>query len=1249
MKQRISVLLSVMLGLTAAMTGLVPGTADTAKAAELKKGSYIEGEALAMIKKEVPGAKAKAASVLDLDKGLQIEDLWTFQQGDTAKKQPAAGAKSANAGAAGDFSIALIKSDTLDTEALIKTLEENESIKFAEPNYKIKANSALTNDTYSDSQWGLKNTGQNGGTPGKDIAPKALWDQLSDGAKNKPVVAVVDSGIDYTHEDLADHMWENPYQGQLPGEHGFDFINGDTDPMDDNGHGTHCAGIIAAQSDNQKGISGVAPSANLMALKILNKEGMSSSAYHIAAYDYISKAMDLGVPIAAINNSWGIAGWAGSRIEREIIDLVGKKGAVTVTAAGNEGLESGGMDYPAGVKSPYLINVAAVNEDNQLASYSNFSEEFADLAAPGSDILSTVPYNCYNPAIYGDRAEQLSSAFTDYEEENLQEIKWGVPEIIGDEDCTIGLDTEEYFGATPGKSLKIESKGMKKGEQVLMKIPYTVKEINDRNNLPQVSAMVKTQMTGKSDGEPSFLFFMEGANREIDGFDTDNWNGEWTGMYAQNGNTPWSQMQLASGAQVGKKSQERAIFLCLSAEEEGDMTVYLDKLGVSRENAEPETFGKYGYMSGTSMAAPFVSGAAALLYQTDSAMAPEDRVNTLLSMTEKEPSLEGKVASGGVLKLSKKPFVAPRIYGASVSAADKTITIGGNGFTKDSVVKVNEKKAKIISSSAKKIVIKDEGWINRQANLTVTGSNGTAQKKSVYLVKGKKAFALIQRSELGDEDYRFDPDSDEDEDWEEDTLVGGLATDGKTFYSIDDTAEELKKYTENKSWKGLTSFIELDVIKMFGKDYTDESEDIYRKFVSGNDLVYLDGKLYNIASMVKMMDAELDWEDLFNEEYWDMAEDPSSGGYSREYRLISMDPKTEKASSLGKIPKGLANTTGWTMASYNGKLYVMGGYDFSKKELSRQVTVYDPKTKKWSSGPSLPEGRALGKALQSANSMVYTLGMGSGGECPKNLIFTDGKWKVSKADLAPYSVNEIKLSGENRTYYDGSIGLKEGSIFYMGTPADGLGDTFTYSIAKDKYTASSTQMIGNSPANFFEGITVGGKVYGFDEESNLYKGTVYSGLVKVSSPKKTGGYISGSGKSYMPGSLVTLKAVPYKGYYVKSFTAAGKKISGNTAVLRPTADVSASAVFGKYVMKIKLNKTKVSLRAGKTVQLKASVSPSSASNKQVTYRSGNSKYASVTSKGLVTAKKAGIGKTVTIQAKAKDGSGKSASCKVRIY
>ena len=259
----------------------------------------------------------------------------------------------------------------------------------------------LPNDPDFPKLWGLNNTGQTGGKPDKDIDfPEAL--ALVTGTQKK-AVGVIDSGIDYTHPDLAANMWTNP--GEIAGNgidddgnlyiddvYGWDFANNDNDPMDDNHHGTHVAGTIAAVGNNNLGVIGVAPNnVSLVALKFLDASGSGATSNAILALDY---ATANGIQIT--NNSWGGLLPIPSQALEDAITAFEAVGGLFVAAAGNSSLYTDIFPaYPASYPNANIISVAATDHNDNLAYYSNFGTHSVDIAAPGSDIFSTLPGNQY--------------------------------------------------------------------------------------------------------------------------------------------------------------------------------------------------------------------------------------------------------------------------------------------------------------------------------------------------------------------------------------------------------------------------------------------------------------------------------------------------------------------------------------------------------------------------------------------------------------------------------------------------------------------------------------------------------------------------------------------------------------------------------------------------------------------------------------------------------------------------------------
>ena len=280
----------------------------------------------------------------------------------------------------------------LSTYAMRSFSNSNMWIHTMEPDWVYEA-SKIPNDPYFGEQWGVLNQHPLG-KEGQDSHATEAWDDLTE--SNDVVIAVIDTGVDYHHPDMAANLWEN--SDEVPGNGidddnngyiddvlGWDFVNQDPDPMDDNMpvyHGTHVSGVLGAVGNNHTGISGVNWSTNVMALKGLSQHGRG---YVSELSQAIIYAVDNGADI--INASWG--GSRSSTVMRYAIDYAEKKGVLVVAAAGNSGqlLTDKNMSYPAGYDSEAVVAVGASDPQDQLAVFSNYGMD-VDLAAPGVDILS---------------------------------------------------------------------------------------------------------------------------------------------------------------------------------------------------------------------------------------------------------------------------------------------------------------------------------------------------------------------------------------------------------------------------------------------------------------------------------------------------------------------------------------------------------------------------------------------------------------------------------------------------------------------------------------------------------------------------------------------------------------------------------------------------------------------------------------------------------------------------------------------
>ena len=288
-----------------------------------------------------------------------------------------------------------------DVEKLNSSTETREHQKIQESS----ANSSNPNDPMFDELWGLHNTGQTGGKNDADIDAPEAWD-ITTGSK-EIVVGVIDTGVDYNHEDLSANMWKNPGEvagnsidddknGYIDDIYGIDTRNDDYNPHDDNGHGTHVSGIIGAVGNNDIGVIGVNWNVRIMALKFLSKFGFGSTSGAIECIEYvIMMKEEHGVNIRVTNNSWGGGEYTHSLYDA--ISSLDRSGILFVASSGNEKDNNDKFPaYPASYVLSNIISISATDHNDALAHFSNYGVTSVDLAAPGDDILSTVLNNKYD-------------------------------------------------------------------------------------------------------------------------------------------------------------------------------------------------------------------------------------------------------------------------------------------------------------------------------------------------------------------------------------------------------------------------------------------------------------------------------------------------------------------------------------------------------------------------------------------------------------------------------------------------------------------------------------------------------------------------------------------------------------------------------------------------------------------------------------------------------------------------------------
>ena len=274
---------------------------------------------------------------------------------------------------------------------VLELLDASDQTDYAEPQYIYSP--FHQPDDYGTYLWGLHNTGGNGGRAEADIDAFEAWD-ITNGSG--VTIAVIDSGIDAAHPDLAPNLWTNPGEiagngidddgnGYVDDVHGYDFVNDDGDPADSDGHGTHVAGSAAARGDDGEGVVGVAYGAKIMTLQFFDGNAGGYSSIASAAIRY---AVNNGADV--INASWGSYG--SSTAIYNAIAYARSHGVMFIAAAGNEGNDNDSYGlYPASYDLDNVISVAASDRNDRLVSYSNYGSSKVDLAAPGDQIVSTWP------------------------------------------------------------------------------------------------------------------------------------------------------------------------------------------------------------------------------------------------------------------------------------------------------------------------------------------------------------------------------------------------------------------------------------------------------------------------------------------------------------------------------------------------------------------------------------------------------------------------------------------------------------------------------------------------------------------------------------------------------------------------------------------------------------------------------------------------------------------------------------------
>ncbi len=1304
--------------------------------------------------------------------------------------------------------VSVVSSDKYSTETMIEKLEDNNDIEIAEPNYIVRAtaeeetsasnrtstsNTSAWNDEYLDSAWQL--SGENG------IYASSGWEayEKSDTKSAKAVVvAVMDSGVDYEHEELKDHMWTKPDGLKLSGGlHGINLVTGSasntagsggseadsgsnetfgtlagtggsgntandtSETMDQYGHGTHCAGIIAASANNGKGIAGVfgadstAGSADIeiMAVRILDASGRGSTSGVLKGFYYAVRCANLGVNINVINCSFG--GYGDSAIYDSIFEEAGKAGILISAAAGNDNENvDGRLVSPANSTSEYAVTVGSVDEDGSLASYSNYGKCNVDILAPGTNILSSVSYYNYMPWRYSaEKVKETTEYYGEFDENSvLAEDENGVAVTPSAGSDAAGTDIEgvKQFGA--GKLVT----GLTAGSKATAKLSIDTSESGKLEAAKQESAL-RLRIENAKAGDRFVLYFPYEKNKEASkgntystvlhrvqcgdadgvyvcgdvGVQLDE-TGSLTDVQLSNKysaekyyskadairNSLWrdaNDTDAMLAPEEKKDGYEYGLGMVFEAKDSGDFTIDIGAIAVSKPVTGNESdttlesesaFGKYALYSGTSMAAPIVTGTIALIAAMNPNADAKEIKALLYQTTRSTDSGKDTVSTGSEVDFREytSPIESgkPSITDATVNDEADTVTLQGLHFgnqgdegkfvlTAKSTSTGEEKEisAEDVSRNGTKLTIRNASSYKLSGNEITFGLENSKGKTEAtfYLVKGKKRYT---------EDFNLT--------YKDGETTSTKDVGGKITISDGDGAAEVSM--EDIRW------ISNDM-KILGQSTTDgELYTVEQKGVRHVGNYIYDTVMTYAEKMAASKDRETarQWslEDEENFEIQAVSNATYYGGNVYEliscnlgteritYMLLGMDvssssPKwkiySDSIINFGNVPEPATRCTeaGMTLGNIDGKLYAIGGYgtqgdgDAVKQEAFSETwscTVKSGAT--WTKEADIPsridnvsiDGVYRGTAIQYGDKLYYVLGRTGNGVNYSVLEFDGKNWSI--AGTLPKAKKTMPIGivtgGDNtETAVSAAVGTDRRGILIGGASTDGHGDTYRFSISDGKVEALNYTLWNNIQATSVSGLSVGSKFYALrmgenqdgDYEIAACSIPINSSYVKLS-VKKSGlgsGTVTGV-TGILAGRKATVNITPGAGSYIYSYSVSGYGISRKYAKLTSTGrkaqsltltadkDGNVSVNFGKAVTKVKLNKTGLTLKRKKSYRLRATVT---GTDTGVIWKVSNKKYASVSSSGKVTIKKkAKKGKKVKVTAYSRENSKIRATCTIKI-
>ncbi|UNC93474.1 S8 family serine peptidase [Candidatus Contubernalis alkaliaceticus] len=641
-----------------------------------KEQSYIEGEILVRFK---PQASNKLAAMESLHENMGTKAVKSFE------------------GLKGLQLVELPKGMTV--EDAVNKYNKNPDILYAEPNYLLYTHGeqVFPNDPFFDQLWGLHNTGQSIrgtlGTADADIDAPEAWEIIT--GSEEVIIAVIDTGVDYNHPDLINNIWRNPNEvldgtdtdgnGYVDDIVGWDFYSNDNDPMDEHSHGTHVSGTIAAEGNNELGITGVMWNAKIMPLRFLSPTGSGTTENAVEAILYANAN---GAHI--INNSWG-----GGEFSQALKDAICASTAVVVCSAGNDVSNNDIIfNYPTSYNCPNIISVAATDNQDGLASFSNYGSNTVHVGAPGVRTFSTVtrePDYSQGITIFSDDMTTLDN----WDTSNYANKPWGLSTV--------------RFASAPSSAADNSGDDYEDDE-------FAWLLLNDSIDLSSsLHAKMTFNLWLNTEENYDGVLFGYSLDRHVF-YTLDSWSGSTGGEFH-----PF-EVDLSDAC---GEFEVYLAFILLSDCCNNFEGAYIDDVEILTTNTISSYSEAYAYYSGTSMAAPHVSGLAGLIKALDPDLSNLEIRETILDNVDTISSLEGKVSTGGRINARKALESLVPITGVSLNKTALTL-VEGETDTLIANIEPAEASQEVIWTSSNPAA----ATVDNQGRVTAV-SKGTAVIKAV--------------------------------------------------------------------------------------------------------------------------------------------------------------------------------------------------------------------------------------------------------------------------------------------------------------------------------------------------------------------------------------------------------------------------------------------------------------------------------------------------------------------------------------